>query len=80
MTPSKCSAVPTVKILQQVLDRFLFVTASELLCGNLKQSMKLILVRIFDFDSIRDSPQERLIDQIRWLQVGRENDQLLKWN
>ncbi len=40
--------------------------------------MKLLDARIVHFDLVGNSPQKRLVRQVGWIEVGREDDELLE--
>ena len=48
-------------------------------CGKLqKEAAKLLLRRVADVDLVRNSPQERLVDQVARLKIRRKDDELVE--
>ena len=65
---------------EQIVDNFGAIFALESLAVDFEQLVKLFRRRVTDFNLVGDSPQERFVHQIGWLEVRRENDQLFKRN
>ena len=63
---------------EQIVDNFGAVFALESLAVDFEQLVELFRRRITDFNLVRDSPQERFVHQIGWLEVRREDNQLFK--
>ena len=68
-----------VMILNQVIDHARLYIKAHLWVNWSKQTAKLDLGRIKNFDFVGNPTQERFVAQRFGFEVGRENQQLFKW-
>jgi len=80
MTSTKRASAGTVVCLQQPLDGIRVVNAIEIVSRDLKQVVELRFVWVTKLNSILNTSQERFIDQIGGLQIGRKDDELFERN
>ena len=59
-----------IPLVHQMLNRFRVIIAAQLFGGNLKQTMELLFLRVFNFNAIGNSSQERFIDKIGRIEIG----------
>lgn len=64
----------------QVVDRFFVVRNAGALAVLQEDPLELVFSWAGDVDLVWDPAQERFVDQVRWVQVCGEHQQLFKWN
>lgn len=69
---------PFVMGRDQVIEQFGFVGDLHGFRHDVEQSAKIGFAGVGDFDLVRDTTQERIIDEVFGLQVGAEDDQLIE--
>ncbi len=78
MTESQRTVLGSIVFRQQMVDCIRIEETAIVLSGDLKQAVEFLLVRIFELDSVRDSSQERFVDQVRRFQVRGKDNQLFE--
>ena len=80
MAPSQRVVSQPVVSVEYVFHGIGIVSAARMLSGKLKETVKLVLVWIRKFDSIRDSAKECFVDEFRRIKIRREDNQLFEGN
>src|ERR1700719_2765635 len=78
MAPAERPPHRAVVAVQQVFDRLKVIRAANALSVKLEQPMEFGFVGVRHVDLVRYAPQERLVHEVSWIEVGGEDNQLFE--